>query len=263
MAGRAAIDTIPTNAHVFSAPACHPAIACGARSTGSFHNWAEETVSAIHQLPPDAPVYILSDSVNPLTVEVHDFSFLAQIRHRVTCIIDDSHGLGLLGGEGVGISHQLPRRPNIEYLITASLSKALHIPGGIVCCSNPARAGQLRGAAWYGTTTPPPPALLHVWLHHQPLYLHQLEILQQRIKQLHRLVAPQEGIATHPQLPILRLPPEMDEQYFKRFGMIISSFAYPDAQGPLLNRAVISALHTAEDIALLAAAIQQGTGARC
>jgi 7-keto-8-aminopelargonate synthetase-like enzyme len=263
MAGRAAVHTIPAGAHVFSAPACHPAIACGTRSSGDFNAWAAATAATINQLPPEAAVYLLSDSVNPLTVEVHDFSFLQQIQRPLTCIIDDSHGLGLLGPQGQGISHLLPRIEGIEYIISASLSKALNLTGGIVCCSSPERLQQLRDSPWYGTTTPPPPALLHVWLYHQALFQMQRARLRELIQHLHTLLPHGAPIAQHPQLPILRLPPFMDEAFFRQHRMIISSFAYPDAHGPALNRAVISALHTKEDVEALATVINKTLTASC
>jgi 7-keto-8-aminopelargonate synthetase-like enzyme len=57
------------------------------------------------------------------------------------------------------------------------------------------------------------------------------------------------------ELPVYRLPEETDEEYFSKEGIIISSFAYPDPAGKKINRAVLNAIHTQDDLQKLANAL--------
>ena len=135
-AGKASIETIIEGSKIFQAPFCHPAIRIGTNSNLSFSNWASETVRNINNNVYGTPPVLLSDSVNQLTAEVYDFSFLNEIQQNIICIIDDSHGIGLIGNNGAGVSSNLPRKENIEYIITYSLSKALNIQAGAISCTN-------------------------------------------------------------------------------------------------------------------------------
>ena len=62
------------------------------------------------------------------------------------------------------------------------------------------------------------------------------------------LVADKNAIHFHVDLPVFVLPEKLDEDYFSKRGIIISSFAYPDPTGKKINRAVLNALHTNADL---------------
>ena len=100
----------------------------------------------------------LSKLYIPLTSEVGDFDFLQYIEKPLIVIIDDSHGIGLLGTNGEGIISQLPKKENIEYIFTYSLSKAFSINGGAISCSKKI-ANFIRTLPEYTSSTPLSPAL--------------------------------------------------------------------------------------------------------
>jgi 7-keto-8-aminopelargonate synthetase-like enzyme len=222
-----------------------------------FSDWANETTHAINHNNYSKPPVILSDSVNQLTAEVYDFSFLNNIQQKVICIIDDSHGMGLLGSQGEGISSRLPRNENIEYIITYSLSKAMNIQAGAVSCSNKNTADKIRKTNWYTSVTPPSPAMLYAFCNASFIYQLQREKLAQLKKELQKLISGIQGVHFHIDLPVFILPEVFDEDFFSKKGIIISSFAYPDPTGKKINRAVINALHTNDDLKKLAMAIRK------
>lgn len=256
MAGRAAVEVLTTNAIVYRSPFCHPAIATGQPTTGSWQQWVQQTEEAISNYTGQQPQVILSDAVNPLTAEVADFSFLSHIQRPVICLIDDSHGMGVLGNKGEGIFTCLPRKDTIEYVFTYSLAKAMNIPAGAISCSQPSTAQLIRQTAWYGTTTPPAPAPLQVWLNNADVYEQQLLKLRQNIDVMRQGIGSWSTIASHPLLPVFRLPTGADAAYFEKHQILISSFAYPNPDGIPVNRVVLSALHTPGDIQALIAALQ-------
>lgn len=254
-AGKAAIEMIEAGATVFQSPFCHPAIRFNTNSNLLFSDWAKDIVKTINNQQFSATPVIISDSVNQLTAEVYDFSFLSNLQQKVICIIDDSHGMGLLGNQGEGISSQLPRNKNIEYIITYSLSKALNIQAGAVSCSNQHTAEKIRKTSWYTAVTPPSPAMLYAFSNASEIYQAQRTKLNQQKITLQKLLTDKNEIHFHPALPVFILPELLDEDYFSEKGIIISSFAYPDPKGKKINRAVINALHTNEDLQNLANAI--------
>ncbi len=254
-AGKASVETIAADTALFHAPFCHPAIRINNNSVLFFSDWANETVDTINKNNYATPPVILSDSMNQLTAEVYDFSFLNSIKQNIICIIDDSHGMGLLGINGEGISSRLPKKENIEYIITYSLSKAMNIQAGAISCSNKNTADKIRNSNWYAATTPPSPAMLYAFNHSQKIYQQQRETLNKNKKFLLELFSKYFDIKFHPELPVFIFREEYDEDFFAKQNIIISSFAYPDPKGKKINRAVINALHTDDDLIKLADAL--------
>ncbi len=253
-AGKASVESIAKGSTFFHAPFCHPAIRINKNSSLSFADWANETVQTINANSYNNPPVILSDSLNQLTAEVYDFSFLNKIEQNIICIIDDSHGMGLLGINSEGISSRLPKKENIEYILTYSLSKAMTIQAGAVSCSDKNRTDKIRMSNWYTATTPPSPAMLYAFCASQKLYQQQRIILNRNKKKLQELFANRKDIHFHPELPVYIFPEKYDEDFFAKQNIIISSFAYPDPTGKKINRAVVTALHTKDDLQKLAAA---------
>lgn len=250
-AGKASVESIAKNSQTFHSPFCHPAIRIGSNSNLSFSDWAKETVNTINNNSYPTPPVILSDSLNQLTAEVYDFTFLNQIDQKIICIIDDSHGIGLIGNNGAGISSSLQRKENIEYILTYSLSKALNIQAGAVSCSNKITADKIRSTSWYTAVTPPSPAMLYAFCNAGTIYQNQLAQLKQQKKALQDLLSNRQDVKFHQDLPVFIFPEELDEDYFSKKDIIISSFAYPVSTGKKINRAVLNALHTDNDIQAL------------
>lgn len=254
-AGKAAVEVIDANSTIFQSSFCHPAIRIKNNSNLQFADWAIETTNTINTNKYSSLPVILSDSVNQLTAEVYDFSFLTKIQQKIICIIDDSHGMGLLGNQGEGISSRLPRHENIEYIITYSLSKAMNIQAGAISCSNKNTAEKIRKTSWYTAVTPPSPAMLYTFSKSSELYQQQRILLNQQKIVLQNLLANHKEIRFHIDLPVFILPEELDEDHFSKKNIIVSSFAYPDPKGKKINRAVINALHTDDDLQQLANSI--------
>ena len=170
------------------------------------------------------------------------------IQQNIICIIDDSHGIGLIGNNGAGVSSNLPRKENIEYIITYSLSKALNIQAGAISCTNKNTAEKIRKSSWYTAVTPPSPSMLFAFCNAASIYQQQREKLNNLQKEFQKLIVNKKEIRFHSELPVFILPEEMDENYFSNNNIIISSFGYPDPSGKKINRAVLNALHTQEDL---------------
>lgn len=238
LAGRAVVD-IFKNEHISCAPQSHPAICLERNNKQPFDEW-KKCIGAMSA--------VLFDSVNPLTAEINDVSFLSDFTRQITCIIDDSHGAGLLN-DGKGISNSLPKSKNTNYILTYSLSKTYNLVGGAVSCSKEV-ANQLRKSAFYTASTSLSPAFVYAFLNGQHLYQQQRENLKVNIEQFRTVT--NDCFKSHPELPIFILPSSISESRLEEAGIIISSFAYPDPSGEKINRVVLNALHSEDDLQYLA-----------
>ncbi len=233
-------------------PVAHPAINKLQQELITFDKWAERTLNSMHEQSFAKTPVLMADSVNPLNGEINDFDFLKFIDEPVIVIVDDSHGIGLIGNNGAGISSFLPKRNNIEYIITYSLSKAFSINGGAISCSSAATAQLIQSLPEFTASTAIAPALVHAFIYGQNIYQTQRTKLLSNIATLKKLLAINEHIYNDDRLPIFILPEQLDEAYFKQYQIIISSFAYPNPQANKINRVVLNALHTQEDLCTLA-----------
>ena len=244
LAGRTAVEILKKEkSDTICAPHTHPAICINRNIDESFTEWKKKL-----RLNGNA---IAFDSVNPLTAEVNDVLFLQNFPQRFTCIIDDSHGAGLLNG-GSGINKSLPKKDNINYIIPYSLSKAYNLVGGVVSCSADV-AKQLRSSAYYTASTSISPAFAFAFINGQHLYQQQRERLQKNISIFRSLI--NNKFTSHPELPMFVFPENINEEKLEEAGIIISSFAYPDPSGEKIKRVVINALHTEDDLQRLAYAL--------
>jgi 7-keto-8-aminopelargonate synthetase-like enzyme len=203
--------------------------------------------------PNEKGIYAV-DSIDILTSAVTDANSI-QKEDIKTLVIDDSHGVGLTGANGEGASGYIERRDGVDYIFTYSLSKAWSINAGAISC--PKHSAQAcRHAPAYTGATAPSPALLYAFIKGQGIYARQREKLKENIRYFEPAAGSIKGILHSPQLPIFVLPSTIDENKLAAQGIIISSFAYPDPNGPKIQRVVLNALHTKDDIDRLAACLQ-------
>ncbi|MDR6570438.1 pyridoxal phosphate-dependent aminotransferase family protein [Chitinophaga ginsengisegetis] len=215
----------------------------------SREEWIAQTIEKVNT-HPDHHFVIITDTVNPLTATIHPFHWLQELQRKVLVLADDSHGIGILGPAGQGAIHFLPQTPFVRYLLTASLAKAYSVSGGVVA-GHAADIMAIKRLPLFSASTPMIPAHAYAWLQSGELIAKMHRSLQQNIAYLLHLTA---NTAVHNPhgLPMFILPPgEALVQYLQDRDVIISSFPYPQPHSPVINRAVVSALHLQEDMTTL------------
>ncbi len=257
LAGSTISGILSSHKNIFVAPGTHPAINIETLlkpNSPNFIDWKNEIIAFINSSDENEFI-LLSDSVDVLKAQVHDFSFIKNINatKKIIYLIDDSHGIGILGDHGEGIISLLPKKENIEYIISYSLSKAFNIEGGAVSCSAK-WANKLRQHPNYAGSTAISPALMHAFIKSKKLYLFQRDKLIKNIAYFKKHLP--ASVKTHDfDLPIFICANENlftgqpgIEEFFYKKKTIISSFGYPDPSSPKINRIVINALHSKKDM---------------
>ena len=252
LASQAAARYVSGKGQLLYAPDTHPSLHTGANEipSTSWESWIPQTIERINT-HADRTFVIVADSVNPLTSTINDFSWLQQLQRQTLVLIDDSHGIGILGDTGSGISSFLPRHLPVRYLLSSSIAKAYSTQGGVIA-GHAADIAAIKKSPFFTGATPMMPANVWAFLQSFPLHQSQRELLRNRVRYMAQLTAGLEHVHNPYQLPIflLKHPGDIASQLLEH-DIIISSFGYPHPDNPPINRAVISALHTDNDLRIL------------
>jgi 8-amino-7-oxononanoate synthase len=249
LAAQLTVKKLSTRGELRYAPATHPALWLNSAppTIGSFQAWSKALVEEINQSKAMDWV-ILSNSLNNLYPEVYDFSFIEKVdqRKKITLIVDDSHGIGLLN-EGKGIFSVLPKLSNVEIVVVASMAKALGTDAGVVLASKQTIFSLKQSNEFLGAS-PPAAAGLYAFMHAEGIYEQERLKLQALTSRLRTLMKSDSRWRYVPELPVFLSADQEIAQKLLEKRILISSFAYPDQNGALINRIVLSSWHTFEDI---------------
>ncbi len=255
MAGQAVINWLRGQQCTFLyAPNAHPALWHESTFTLpalSFANWVAQLPKQLHSVPP-GPVAILVNALDAVCSEYYNFDWINNLPddRPITLIVDDSHGLGVLNS-GRGIWPQLPQKSTVRLLVTASLAKAMGLPGGVIFGDTETLIA-LRKTAFFGACSPMPPACLDGYLRADVFYTQGHERLRENLLLAEALLLP-TGLFRHAMgYPVFFTERDDLYAYLLQNDIFIYSFAYPTTADRANTRIVISAFHTLEDIQTLA-----------
>lgn len=97
------------------------------------HNDPSHLETVLLKSQPYRRVFVVTESVFSTEGEIAPLGEIYKLcqKHGATCIVDDSHGIGVLGDRGAGIlDHE--HITDFKGIYTASLGKALAVNGGII-----------------------------------------------------------------------------------------------------------------------------------
>ena len=261
LAAQLCIRALAPSGQLEYAPGCHPALWLGlnAGPSESFSAWAEGFVARVNASAEENWV-VVSNSMNNLLPEIYDFSFLKRIapQKRILLLVDDSHGIGVLEG-GLGVYGGLQalfalENPNIEVIVVASMAKALGVDAGLILGTE-ARMLAFKRTNEFAGASPPAAASLYAFKEGTTLYRKSFEQLKALQEQMLAALRDREDFSYVPGFPVyLSQKQDLEERLLEK-NILISSFPYPDQNGPALNRIILCSWHTPEDIRCLLAGL--------
>lgn len=252
LAGQAVVNWLKAQDFGFIyGPNAHPAIWQEPNTslpTLPFADWAAQLPELVAAAATPNLVIALN-SVDALCSTRYSFDWVNQLPddQQVTLLVDDSHGLGVMGPGGSGIGPLIPRRPNVRLIMTASLAKAMGMPGGVIF-ADPQTLRLIRQTAFFGACSPTPPAYLYAFGRARALYRTAFEKLQTNIAHFERRIGPSDSFRHIPAYPVFYTEQDQLYSYLLTKRILIYSFAYPTPADKPNTRIVISALHQPEDI---------------
>lgn len=254
LAGTAALRLLmQEESEIWVAPDTHPAILPPELASDphqSFEDWKKKCLEKSEQLSSQK-ILILGNAVDPLHSNIHDYSWLDKIgaKHELTILIDDSHAFGVIGKSLFGTYSILKKLP-AKVVVSGSIGKGLGMPAGIILCDR-ATKDKILSLPIYGGASPCPPGYLQAFLESQDIFLNQKEKLSANCKFFHEQISNLDGISGNSKFPVFNYNNEAWVEKLEQSGFITSSFPYPTAKDPKLNRIVVSGFHLQNDLELL------------
>ncbi len=252
LAAQAALQFAGRQGLVFRLDNVHPSLHLDAKDSHS--DTFAFIIEQVNQ--SDKPCSIVLESINPLSGRVTDLHWLLRLNRPVRVIIDDSHGIGMLGDSGEGIIRELPQADHLRYLICYSLSKAFSCEGGAVSGEMDDISG-IKAMPPFTAATPMSPAFVYAWMNSRSLFKRQLKTLKQNIEYFATKTKDHTSMYFDRRLPICQLPIESLYEEALKYHILLSAFRYPTDKAPLTTRMVLNALHTSGDIDRLVYCVDQ------
>ncbi|MCV6631456.1 MAG: aminotransferase class I/II-fold pyridoxal phosphate-dependent enzyme [Flavobacteriaceae bacterium] len=194
------------------------------------------------------PVVFL-DSIELMSFENHPYYQGLQTLplNEIIVVVDDSHGIGIVGEHGEGAFSTLKKLGAAELIGCASLGKAFGISAGLIY-GKQHRIEAIANSSFFGGASPATPASMASLLDAQNIYNTQRTKLRSNLKRFHQNLDEKvhfQSIAQHPAIPFRN---ELLSQHLAKHHFIITNFRYPSQQDPLMSNIVISAAHGEKDI---------------
>lgn len=243
----------------FFAPGVHPALwnEHYEASAQAPSEWFAGLPNAIDESRASTCV-IATDSVGSPQVSRIDFEWIAHLppNRKVLVLIDDSHGIGVLGAGGRGIYAQatsLLRSPLHQVVVVASLNKALGIPAGAVLSDVPT-IESLRLLPMFAGSSPMSPGFAYALQRacEEDLYGIQHNLLLEKIHYFERRIAALHLFDFVENYPAYCSRHSGLHQFLRQHRILTASFAYPTPADKPVTRLVVSTLHKLDDLDQLA-----------
>ena len=258
-AGQAAIQPLGTQPTVIYAPNTHPAVWRTSSDAvyGDFAEWTQSVMSQL--LAVEGDVVIVANSLDPLLAQTHAFSWVTQLPEdrAITLLVDDSHGLGVIGQQGEGIFTTLRTlaKSNVTVVVVSSLGKALGVPGGVVL--GPFRfISDLKKSTFFTAGSPAPPAYLYAFAKAQALYQQARQQLFANVAYFQQRTRDLSVFRSIDRYPVFYTA---DHALASAVASecVLSSFPYPGPDSEPITRVIVSSLHTRADLDTLSELVRE------
>lgn len=256
LAAQATVKSLAKDRMVYYAPNSHPALWLldqPALLAKDFQTWITKVVDEINS-SKQTDFILVANAIDNLKPECFDFSYLKNIdtSKNIILLLDDSHGLGVVKKNDISANASaLSSCVHIQIVVVASLAKGLGTDAGIVL-GNRGLIAQIKKSPLFMGASPSSPGFIYALINSESIYAAAFEKLQQNIELFNRRLGSVSGINHVASFPVFTSDDPHLYRHLCKKNLLISSFPYPLPSSPLLNRIVISALHTEQDIEELA-----------
>ncbi len=249
LAGQFVAQSLNTKAHrFFYAPNTHSALY--PVQTKPYTTFTALNIAVREHLrsqPGKTPVVFL-DAIDFSGCNYPDFTPLQILPlDKIIIVVDDSHGIGIVGKNGSGVYGILFKLPIQELLVCCSLGKGFGIQAGAVF-GKKERISELMETSFFGGSSPAAPGALATLLDAETLYSEKRAQLQNNIALFLSALKNQKKFSGMKDHPAFSFADAQLTEYLAQEGIILTDFPYPDKHSQLMSRIVLSAHHRHDDI---------------
>ena len=171
-------------------------------------------------------------------------------------VVDDSHGIGIVGEHGEGVFKMLMSLGAREVVVCCSLGKGFSIQAGAIF-GTVDRINAMTETSFYGGASPATPANMATLMDSQELMSQKRKKLKKRMHQFKEGLTekfPHIIMDGHPTISFFN---KGLTDYLEDKKVIVTNFPYPNEDSQTMSRIVISACHKKKDIQKLTRHIQE------
>ena len=250
LAGHLLLTSLPKNQAFFHFKLLHPALVNQFIGKKSFE--VNDPKILLHQIEKSHQndICILLNSIHPVLVEKTPTDWIYELPKdkNFTIIIDDSHGIGIIGNNGKGIVSSFKKIPqNIKIILLASLGKAVGVPAGVIA-GHSKFIDKIKSLALWGGGSPTPPAYLYAFVKGTELRRQQREKLQSNIDFFKENISNLADFTFIDQFPVFKYNGTGLYEKLLEYDISISKISYPTKDDISTERIVINSLHSTSDI---------------
>ena len=197
---------------------------------------------------------IVSNSLNNVMPQIFDFSALSQIlpSKNVVLLLDHSHGFGIVKNEWLTSIKNI--NPNIDVVICGSLAKGLSLDAGVILGANH-WITQIKLSAAFNGASPCSAASLYTYINSEAIRNKAMAKLTVNLKYLFSKLSKDDFYWT-PNFPVLVIKNKAVVEKLIANKLLFTSFPYPNANSPTINRLVISSAHSQKQLKKLVAILK-------
>ncbi|MDO6807825.1 aminotransferase class I/II-fold pyridoxal phosphate-dependent enzyme [Zobellia galactanivorans] len=166
---------------------------------------------------------------------------------KILLVVDDSHGLGIVGKNGGGVYSILAKLNIKELIVCGSLGKGFGIQAGAIFGTK-ARLAALADTSFFGGASPATPAAMATLLEADGLYGLKRNRLQRNIAYFLDHLKKRKQFHFMQDHPVFTFSNVQLTEYLAANKIIVTCFPYPDKNAQLMSRIVLSAAHKKKDI---------------
>jgi 7-keto-8-aminopelargonate synthetase-like enzyme len=216
----------------------------------------ENFLEKIQRIPSNK-IALLCVAVDPLTSSLVNLDFINQIKNKeILIILDDTHGLGVLGNGGGGYLELYPELKKYNIVLISSLAKGISLPGGLIAGTQNI-INQIENSGHFTGSSPISPAYLQAFNEVQGEYQLQRVHLNKMIQHFTERINHEHIKNKLDRFPIFILKHPDAGIRLKKNGIWISSIRYPYPHSELLNRIILNGTHSESEIDKVILAINQ------
>lgn len=216
-------------------------------TTNGFNCYIEDTLDSIHFSTGENHV-ITFNSIDALTGRMPSLGWISNLPQdkKIVLVVDDSHGIGVMGTKGRGLYEQIRKR-HTDTIVISSLGKAMGLPAGLIAGPYEYIINAKRHSL-FGGSSPMVPAYAFAYLNADSIYHVAYEQLQQNIVHFTNDLHRSDLFTFTNHFPVFCTEHKELASYLEMNKIRISQFAYPSPQDKIYTRVILNALHTEADI---------------
>ena len=252
LAAQLVVQTLNTPSHRFYyAPNTHAALYLAEpKPYSSFSDLNNAVRDQLISKDGATPVVFI-DSIDFSVNNYPNFNELRSLPlEELILIVDDSHGIGIVGENGSGVYDRVKELSPKELIVCCSLGKGFGVQAGAVFGTRQ-RISQLTDTAFFSGASPASPAGMATLFEGYEIFKAKRALLQKNIRLFLERLTNTELLKFMPDYPAFIFTDVKLADYLKEHRIITTNFKYPNEYSPLVSRIVLTAGHTTKDIEVL------------